>query len=171
MQILDTSSGLPGLSVSATGAGVAHDPATGRLRIAGDRLRDGVTVTVTGAASAGAAPIGFRLTIAAAPLAAPALVVAPVLSGAGTIGLAVTAAPGEWSGDPAPELAYAWFRDGVAIAGATGAAWTTGSAGLSASPTSASSRAAACRRSPRRRPSPVRACASRWPAAAPASIR
>jgi hypothetical protein len=52
-------------------------------------------------------------------LVAPALLVAPSLSGTGTIGEAVTLDPGSWSGMPAPALAFQWLRDGVPIEGAT----------------------------------------------------
>jgi len=66
------------------------------------------------------------------PSEPPALLVAPTLSGqAGDgaearaeIGTALAVEPGEWSGLPAPDLAFRWRRDGVEIPGATGPGYT-----------------------------------------------
>ena len=53
----------------------------------------------------------------------PAVVTAPTLTGAGKIGVVVTADAGSWSGQPAPTTALQWRRDGTDIAGATGASY------------------------------------------------
>ena len=55
---------------------------------------------------------------------APTVATAPVLSGTGKIGSAVSVSPGAWNGTPAPTLALQWRRDGAGIAGATGASYT-----------------------------------------------
>ena len=107
-----------GLSFSVAGEGVSVDPATGVLRIPTDTLREGVEVTVT--TNSGGAASSFRVTVATEPTAPPALLVPPALSGTGRIGEAVELDPGVWSGTPAPGLAVAWRRDGVAIPGAAG---------------------------------------------------
>jgi hypothetical protein len=120
---LDASEDFTGaeLSFAVTGEGVAIDPATGRLTIATDRLVDGITVVVTATNAAGSATSRFRLTVAADPIAAaPVLVTAPTLAGAGTIGVPVALDPGAWSGTPTPEIAVAWLVGGLAIDGATG---------------------------------------------------
>lgn len=61
-----------------------------------------------------------------APPAAPLLITAPVLAGAGTIGTPVSADPGLWTSATTPDFAYLWLRDGTAIAGATGAVYVPG---------------------------------------------
>ena len=48
---------------------------------------------------------------------------APALRGSGAIGAAVEVDPGRWSGQPAPGLTLQWRAAGVAIPGATGAAF------------------------------------------------
>ena len=58
------------------------------------------------------------------PSEPPALLVAPTLSGQAEIGTALAVEPGEWSGLPAPDLAFRWRRDGVEIPGATGPGYT-----------------------------------------------
>ena len=45
-------------------------------------------------------------------------------AGSGQIGAAVSVDAGVWSGKPAPATAFQWRRDGVDIAGATGASYT-----------------------------------------------
>jgi hypothetical protein len=147
---LDASSIFTGSSLTfdVTGEGVAVDPATGRITVATDSLRDGLVVTVTASNSGGTAVSRFTLSITAEAEAAepgdpvdpdpvdpdpvdpdpvviaPALVAAPALGGSGVIGTAVTLEPGVWSGDPDPDLAVVWLRDGEAIAGATGLVYT-----------------------------------------------
>jgi hypothetical protein len=139
---LDASSIFTGSSLTfdVTGEGVAVDPATGRITVATDSLRDGLVVTVTASNSGGTAVSRFTLSITAESVAiepadpdpvdpdpvviAPALVAAPALAGSGVIGTAVTLDAGVWSGDPDPELAVVWLRDGAAIAGATGLVYT-----------------------------------------------
>ncbi|HKT56928.1 MAG TPA: CHAP domain-containing protein [Microbacterium sp.] len=80
-----------------------------------------ITVVVTGSKS------GY-LTVArrSAALAIPRVLTAaptPVITGAATAGATLTAKPGTWS--PAPvTLAYRWYRNGVALTGATAATYT-----------------------------------------------
>ena len=46
-----------------------------------------------------------------------------MLAGAGKIGSALSVDTGRWGGLPAPPLSVQWLRDGVEIAGATGATY------------------------------------------------
>lgn len=48
----------------------------------------------------------------------PELTVAPAISGTATVGHVLTVSNGTWTGSPT-SFAYQWFRDGVAIVGAT----------------------------------------------------
>jgi len=57
------------------------------------------------------------------PVTAPANVTPPVATGVAAVGHPLSCAPGEWSGSPA--FAYAWLRDGGAIAGAEASTYTT----------------------------------------------
>lgn len=50
---------------------------------------------------------------------APVNTVAPVASGTPAVGQTLSCSTGSWTGSPAPTYAYAWLRDGVAIAGAS----------------------------------------------------
>jgi hypothetical protein len=115
------------LSFSVAGEGVSVDPATGVLRILTDALRDGVEVVITATNSGGAATSRFRVTVVAEPvepvLVQPAVIVSPALAGSGRIGEAVEVDPGLWAGEPAPEIALQWCRDGAAIDGATGSSY------------------------------------------------
>jgi hypothetical protein len=61
-----------------------------------------------------------------APPAAPLLITAPVIAGAGTIGTPLSADPGLWTSAETPAFAYLWLRDGTAIAGATEAIYVPG---------------------------------------------
>jgi hypothetical protein len=54
---------------------------------------------------------------------APVLIGAPMLSGTGRIGSEVTLDPGQWGGQPAPNLAFAWFRNGDPIPDEKGRAY------------------------------------------------
>ena len=54
------------------------------------------------------------------PLAAPALLAAPRISGTGRIGAALRLDPGRWSGAPAPSLSAQWQRGDADIPGAEG---------------------------------------------------
>ena len=49
---------------------------------------------------------------------------APKISGSATVGSVLTAVPGVW--DSGVSLAYQWFRDGVAVSGATSASYSLG---------------------------------------------
>ncbi len=124
VQALNAISGFTGaaLRFGVTGDGVSIDPETGQLVILTDALRDGIEVLVTATNSGGVATNTFRLTVSAVvddAAVAPALVAAPTLSGTGKIGMGLSLDPGIWSGQPAPDLALQWRRDGVAIPGAT----------------------------------------------------
>lgn len=54
---------------------------------------------------------------------APVNTVAPVVSGTPAAGQTLSCSTGSWTGSPALAYTYAWLRDGVAIAGATGSAY------------------------------------------------
>jgi hypothetical protein len=58
---------------------------------------------------------------------APAFTTAPALTGTAAVGMALACSTGTWS-HSAETLAYSWQRDGVAIAGQTGASYTVTSA-------------------------------------------
>ena len=110
------------LRFGVSGDGVSIDPVTGQLSIPTDALRDGIEVLVTATNSGGVATNTFRVTVSAViddATVAPALVTAPTLSGTGKIGAALSVDPGVWSGQPAPDLALQWRRDGADIPGAT----------------------------------------------------
>ena len=62
------------------------------------------------------------------PTQAPALIKPPVLAGAGRIGEALAADPGEWQGRAAPVFTYQWLRDGSDIVDATASAYLPGPA-------------------------------------------
>lgn len=116
------------LTFSVTGDGVTIDPKTGLLTIRTDALLSGVSVVVT-ASNSGAATSAFRLTVGAAPVTpelpvevAPVLLRAPRLIGPAVVGALVTLDEGDWSVG-AEALSFAWQRDGVEIAGATGDAY------------------------------------------------
>ena len=110
-----------GLSYAVSGAGATIDAATGVVRLPTATLVSAATVTVTASNSGGSAAASFRLSVVAV---APALVTAPVLTGSGKIGAAVSVDAGSWSGKPTPVTALQWRRDGADIAGATGASYT-----------------------------------------------
>lgn len=117
------------LTFSVTGDGVTIDPTTGLLTIRTDALLSGVSVVVTASNSGGAATSAFRLTVGAAPVTpelpvevAPVLLRAPRLIGPAVVGALVTLDEGDWSVG-AEALSFAWQRDGVDIAGATGDAY------------------------------------------------
>lgn len=55
----------------------------------------------------------------------PLLVGGVTISGSTQAGSLLTAAPGTWAGTPAPTLTYQWYREGVAIGGATNSTYTT----------------------------------------------
>jgi hypothetical protein len=120
------------LSFSVTGEGVSVDPATGVLRILTDALREGVEVVITATNSGGAATSRFRVTVVAEPvepeLVQPAVIAPPALAGSGRIGEPVEVDAGLWSGQPVPEIALQWCRDGAAIDGATGSTYVPGDA-------------------------------------------
>src|SRR6188472_1023589 len=116
-----------GLTFGVAGPGVAVDPATGRLAISSDALISGVEVVVTARSSGGANESRFRVTVTPAAAAKPPVaVVAPTLRGSGEVGSAVEVDPGQWTGEPAPELALQWRAGGVVIDGATGPSFVPG---------------------------------------------
>lgn len=61
---------------------------------------------------------------AAAAGATPANTVAPAVTGTPTEGEILSTTDGTWTGTPAPTFTYQWYRDGVAIAGATDNTYT-----------------------------------------------
>jgi hypothetical protein len=91
-----------------------------------------LAVTVTGSSSAGSASAQSAPT--AVVNAAPANSSAPTISGTAREGEALSAAPGSWSGYPAPEFSYQWERCNSlgasceTIAGATSPGYTVLSA-------------------------------------------
>lgn len=66
-----------------------------------------------GETSADSASVGFIAGLAADNT------VAPVITGTAQVGATLQTTGGTWVGGPTPTLAYQWFADGVAIAGAT----------------------------------------------------
>ena len=75
-----------------------------------------LTVTVT-AAKAGFTPLSKTSLPSAVIEGSFVSSPLPSISGLPAVGKTLTAAPGQWS--PAPTLAFQWFRNGVAIVGAT----------------------------------------------------
>jgi hypothetical protein len=68
------------------------------------------------------------------PVAEPAIVTSPVITGSAVAGGTLSSTLGTASGNPAPNATRQWLADGVAISGATGATLdTTGRAGQSIS--------------------------------------
>ena len=75
-----------------------------------------ITVSVTGTKT-GYSPVTKTSAAAAIPGAAFVTAPTPTISGTATVGSTLTVTPGTWT--PAATLTYQWFRDGVAIPGAT----------------------------------------------------
>jgi len=93
--------------------------------------RTGTFASVTGGGLSGGRslaidhqPAGARLVVIAP--GAPVNTAAPSVSGTPSAGSTLTCAPGEWTN--APELSFAWLRDGVTIAGATAATYVLSAA-------------------------------------------
>jgi hypothetical protein len=63
---------------------------------------------------------GEKLALAAGAGTAPAFTSAPTISGTATVGQTLTAATGTVTGTPTPGKTWQWYRDGLAIPGATG---------------------------------------------------
>ncbi len=114
-----------GLHFAVAGGGAEIDPKTGVLTLPTDAVRDGETVTVTATNSGGSADASFLLTVTEIEIipVAPAMIAAPALKGAATIGSELTVGTGLWSGLPLPVLALQWLRNGVEIDGATAASY------------------------------------------------
>ena len=108
------------LSYAVSGAGATIDASTGAVSVPTGSLLAATTVTVTASNSGGSASVGFKASVKGV---LPAAVTAPTLSGTGRIGSSVGVDSGTWSGKPAPTIALQWRRDGVDIAGATGASY------------------------------------------------
>jgi len=114
-----------GLVFAVAGAGATVQAATGRVTVPTAALLAAVPVTVTATNSGGQASASFKATVTAAPAnVLPFLLTVPLLSGTAKIGSTLTAGTGSWGGYPAPTAPRQWLRDGVAIAGATGASYT-----------------------------------------------
>jgi hypothetical protein len=81
-----------------------------------------ITVRETATNSEGSA---FEVSnaITADTFTAPVNAVAPSISGNTDLGATLTRTEGTWSGNPTPTLSGQWQRDGVAIAGETGATY------------------------------------------------
>jgi lysophospholipase L1-like esterase len=60
----------------------------------------------------------------------PANTVLPVISGTTELGQTLTTTDGTWTGTPAPTFTYQWYRNGVAIVGATNNTYVLQSADL-----------------------------------------
>ncbi|MBF4621106.1 carboxypeptidase regulatory-like domain-containing protein [Clavibacter sp. VKM Ac-2542] len=91
-----------------------------------------ITVTVTGARS-GYTSASKTSAASAAVVAAPAakafaVASSPTITGTVAVGGVLTAATGSWS--PAPAFTYQWSAGSTAISGATGSAYTLGTADL-----------------------------------------
>lgn len=76
----------------------------------------------------GVLPVSRVMLGAQTVLAAPINTAAPTISGTAEPGEVLTAAPGSWSGVPAPSFAYQWQRDGSPIGSATASSYTLQSA-------------------------------------------
>ena len=90
------------------------------IKFLADYLKS-ISVKVTGSAT------GYTSLISSsAPVVVGALTLKPVpsISGSATVGSVLTAVPGVW--DSGVSLAYQWFRDGVAVSGATSASYSLG---------------------------------------------
>jgi len=67
---------------------------------------------------------GEVLALAAGAGTAPAFTSAPTIAGTETVGEVLTATTGTVTGSPAPNKTWQWYRDGIAIAGATATTYT-----------------------------------------------
>ena len=122
IRIMDASPFFSGnaLSFSIVGDGVSIDPVTGLVTVSLEALRAGAVVRVIAENSGGRTELGFTLNVtSAAADVAPVLTLEPKLAGDGLVGAELTADPGVWAGDPAPELALEWLCDGAPIPDAT----------------------------------------------------
>ena len=114
-----------GLTFGVTGPGVAVDPATGRLAISSDALVSGVEVVVTAGTSGGSdrEPLPGDGGAGGGRPGHRSRWWRRRSAGAGRWAARVEVDPGQWSGEPAPELALQWRAGGVAIPGATEASF------------------------------------------------
>lgn len=113
-----------GVSASLA-ANLTVQAATGRISLATTAALAGATVSVTATNSGGSAVTSFKATVTALPAnVLPFLLTVPLLAGSAKVGSTLTAGTGTWGGYPAPAAPRQWLRDGVAIAGATGASYT-----------------------------------------------
>ena len=125
--VLDTARAFAGegLGFAVAGAGATVQAATGRVSLPTTAVLAAAAVTVTATNSGGSATTSFKATVTAAPAnVLPFLLTVPLLAGTAKIGSTLTAGTGTWGGYPAPTAPRQWLRDGVAIAGATGASYT-----------------------------------------------
>jgi len=124
---LGTWTGSPSLTVAWLRGGMAIAGATSAVYTlaeadAGQQVACQVTA-VNAAGSAVARTPAITIPITGGP--APATL--PSVSGRAQIGARLTCAPGTWSGGT-PTFAYAWLRNGRAVAGQTSATYTLGRA-------------------------------------------
>lgn len=122
-----------GLAFAVAGAGATIDAATGRVRLPTGTLRTAALVTVTAANSGGSASVGFRVTVAAAPVAPVAVGTLPAVAwplGAGS--RTVSAAAGFSGAGLVYSLATA--PAGATIDAVTGLVTVPTSAALAAAP-------------------------------------
>lgn len=122
---------IPGSAADVLIRGLVTGGSTFSIR---ETFPNGVTWTVTGliASMTPAVPIDDRMTcdvtmdvtgaLTTGTENAPTNTTVPAISGVATEGQVLTAYEGVWTG--VPSFTYAWNRDGVAIAGATGRTYT-----------------------------------------------
>lgn len=106
------------------GAGVTIDAATGVMRFAKTALQTAQTVTVRATNAFGFVETSFAMSVVAAQ-SAPVITGAPVVSGGTEAGSVLRVVDAAATGNPTPVITRQWYLAGVAIAGATGASYTT----------------------------------------------
>ena len=105
-------------SSTAGGAGSAIAGATGESYVlTGSDLDKHVTVRATGQLDGYQPAVSTSNAIVGVTGDAPVATAAPRITGTATFDETLTVVPGQWPGSPT--LRYQWYRDGVAISGAT----------------------------------------------------
>lgn len=77
---------------------------------------------------AGESKTGIDASMSTAPATLPVDTAAPTVLGTATVGDRLSCSPGTWAAKPPPTFAYQWLRDGIAIAGASEAAYVASKA-------------------------------------------